>query len=153
MIHWLFSHSEKLCEDHGSSFEWTTGQEPQLIKDGRRIKCNTANYVPIIVPGLSTSSSSSVTPTSPASVWQEAVHPASTRSESSSSAVWGSPSHEPEEIEKTKKNGDDENVRGNPLLHLPEWLEEFPENLVDESVPAHKDAPACSLGSREDEER
>ena len=28
----------KLCEDHGSSYEWTSGQKPQLIKDGRRIK-------------------------------------------------------------------------------------------------------------------
>ena len=28
----------KLCEDHGYSYEWTSGQKPQLIKDGRRIK-------------------------------------------------------------------------------------------------------------------
>ena len=47
----------KLCEDHGYSFEWTSGQKPELIKDGRRIKCNTENFVPIVVPGLSTSSS------------------------------------------------------------------------------------------------
>ena len=46
--------------------------------------------------------------------------------------------------EKTNKNGDNENVRGNPLRDLPEWLEEFTENLVDESVPAHRDAPASS---------
>ena len=76
----------KLCQDHGDSYEWTTSQKPQLIKDGRRIKCNTANCVPIVVPGLSTSSSSSATPTCPTSVLQEAVvptlHPASTRSES-----------------------------------------------------------------------
>ena len=28
----------KLCQDHGYSYEWTTGQNPQLTKDGRRIK-------------------------------------------------------------------------------------------------------------------
>ena len=28
----------KLCQDHRYSYEWTTGQKPQLIKDGRRIK-------------------------------------------------------------------------------------------------------------------
>ena len=31
-----------------------SGQKPRLIKEGRRIKCNPANYVPIVVPGLST---------------------------------------------------------------------------------------------------
>ena len=31
----------KLCEGHGYSYEWTSGQKPQLIKDGRRAKCST----------------------------------------------------------------------------------------------------------------
>ena len=57
-----------LCEDHGYSYEWTSCQKPQLIKDGRRINCNTANCVPVVVPGLSTGSSSSATPTSPTSL-------------------------------------------------------------------------------------
>ena len=48
----------KLCEDIGYSYHWTSGQKPQLIKDGRRIKCSTANCEPIVVLGLSTSSSS-----------------------------------------------------------------------------------------------
>ena len=85
----------KLCEDHGYSYEWTTGQKPQLIKDGKRIKCSTANYVPIVVPGLSTSSSSSATHLQHQYCRK---HPASTRSESSSGAVWVCPSHEPPEI-------------------------------------------------------
>ena len=42
----------KLCEDHGYSCEWTSGQKPQLIEDGRRMKCSTENYVPIVVPGF-----------------------------------------------------------------------------------------------------
>ena len=52
----------KLCENHGYSYHRTSGPKPQLIKNGRRIECNTANYVPIVVPGLSTGSSSSATP-------------------------------------------------------------------------------------------
>ena len=89
----------KLSEDHGNSYEWTSRQKPQLIKDGRRIKCSTENYVTIVVPGLSTVSSSSATLTSPTSVLQEAViptlHPASSRSESTSGTARGHPSHEP----------------------------------------------------------
>ena len=47
----------KLCEDHGHTYHWTSGQKPHLIQNGRKINCNTANYVPFVVPGLSTSSS------------------------------------------------------------------------------------------------
>ena len=42
----------KLCEDHGYTYHWTSGQKPHLIKNGRRVKCSTANCVPIVVPGL-----------------------------------------------------------------------------------------------------
>ena len=50
----------KLCDEHGFSYEWINGQNPHLIKNGIRIQCNTENFVPIVVPGLSTSSSSSL---------------------------------------------------------------------------------------------
>ena len=49
----------KLCDENGYSFEWINGQKPHLIKDGIRIMCNTENFVPIVVPGLSSSSSGS----------------------------------------------------------------------------------------------
>ena len=108
----------QLSEDHGYSYHWTSGQKPQLIKDCRRTKCNTANYVPIVVHGLSTGSSSSATPTSPISVLQKAEHPASTKSKSSSSTVWVSRMNH----QKSKnRSGDNENVRANPSLDLPEW--------------------------------
>ena len=56
----------KLCDENGYSYEWINGQKPHLIKDGIRIICNTENFVPIVVPGLSSSSSgsSSILPTS-----------------------------------------------------------------------------------------
>ena len=49
----------KLCEEHGYSFEWTSGLKHQQTPNGKIILCNTENCVPIVVPGLSTGSSSS----------------------------------------------------------------------------------------------
>ena len=49
----------KRCDENGYSYEWINGQKPHLIKDGIRIICNTENFVPIVVPGLSSSSSGS----------------------------------------------------------------------------------------------
>ena len=49
----------KLCDEHGYSYKWINGQKPHLIKNGIRRQCNTENSVPIVVPGLSASLSSS----------------------------------------------------------------------------------------------
>ena len=49
----------KRCDENGYSYEWINGQKPHLIKDGIRKICNTENFVPIVVPGLSISSSAS----------------------------------------------------------------------------------------------
>ena len=49
----------KLCDENGYSYEWINGQKPHLIKDGIRIIFNTENFVLIVVPGLSSSSSAS----------------------------------------------------------------------------------------------
>ena len=49
----------KLCDENGYSYEWINGQKPHLIKSGIRIPFNTENFVPIVVPGLSSSSSRS----------------------------------------------------------------------------------------------
>ena len=159
----------QLCEDQGRSYEWTSGQ-PQLIKDGRRIQCSTENYVPIVA-GLSTGSSSSTTHTSPASLPQDPVvsniRSATGRSESTSSRARRDLSPEPTETEKKIKmrtpsqHGETcrrnqqkpkkqikmrrtEPARRDLLRDLPEWFEEFTDNLVDERVPVHSDAPAST---------
>ena len=49
----------KLCDENGYSYEWINGQKPHLIKNGIRVICNTENFVPIVVPGLSSSASAS----------------------------------------------------------------------------------------------
>ena len=48
-----------LCDENGYSYEWIHGQKPHLVKYGIRIICNTENFVPIVVPGLTSSSSAS----------------------------------------------------------------------------------------------
>ena len=48
----------KLCDENGYSYEWIDGKKPHLIKNGIRIICNTENFVPFVVPGLSANSSS-----------------------------------------------------------------------------------------------
>ena len=63
----------KLCEDHGYTYHWTSGQKPHLTKNGKRSDCNISNYVPFVVLGLSTSSSTTSTPTSPTSSSQDSV--------------------------------------------------------------------------------
>ena len=45
----------KLCDEDGYSCGWISGQKPQLTKNWTRIQCNTENFVPIVVPGLSSS--------------------------------------------------------------------------------------------------
>ena len=59
-----------ICEDRGYSYEWTSGQKTNLTDKCRKNHCNTENHVPIVVPGLSTGTSSSTASTSPTSLTQ-----------------------------------------------------------------------------------
>ena len=75
----------KFCDEHGYSYEWINGQKPHFSKNGIRIQCNTENFVPIVVPGLSSSSSSSFpSSTSMTPSRQEIDHPTSSSSSSTS---------------------------------------------------------------------
>ena len=76
----------KLCDENGYSYEWINGQKPHLIKDGIRIVCNTENFVPVVVPGLSSSSSGSSS-TSRTPMKQESHSSSSSSSSSSSPTV------------------------------------------------------------------
>ena len=75
----------KFCDENGYSYEWINGQKPHLIKNRIRIICNTENFVPIVVPGLSSSSSGSSS-TSRTPLKQES-HSSSSSSSSSSPTV------------------------------------------------------------------
>ena len=162
----------KLCDENGYSYEWINGQKPHLIKDGIRIICNTENFVPIVVPGLSSSSSGSSS-TSRTLMKQES-HSSSSSSSSSSSPTVGeiqvreredatnsdiSPvpvsklvddgSGQPEETQANKipKTNKKETTmeRGNPLdSEILEWLQEFREILVDDEIPLQGGSHASS---------
>ena len=162
----------KLCDENGYSYEWINGQKPHLIKDGIRIICNTENFVPIVVPGLSSSSSGS------SSALRTPMKQES-RSSSSSSASPSSPtvneiqireredatvnetspvpvsnlvddgSGQPDETQANKnpKTNKKETTieRSNPLdSEIPEWLQEFKEKLVDDEIPLQGGSHASS---------
>ena len=64
----------KFCDEHGYSYEWINSQKQNLIINGVRVQCNAENFVPIVVPGLSTTSSSSSTSTPTTPSGQEIDH-------------------------------------------------------------------------------
>ena len=57
----------------------------------------------------------------------------------------GDPLTKPTKNPKPNKNEDHEQVRGDPYYSdIPEWLQEFRENLVDDRVPEHRDSHVSS---------
>ena len=165
----------KLCDENGYSNEWINGQKPHLIKDGIRIICNTENFVPIVVPGLSSSSSgssstlrtplrqeshssSSSSSSSPSlTVSEIQIREREDRTESDISPVHVSTtvddrSGRPDNAQanKTPKTNEEETTitRGDPLCsdnsEIPEWLQEFRENLVDDEIPIQGGSHASS---------
>ena len=154
----------KLCDENGYSYEWINGQKPHLIKDGIRIICNTENFVPIVVPGLSSSSSASSS-TSRTPMKQESHSSSSSSSSPSSPTIDEISVREREDVPnsdispvplselvddrtvkpvkpkptKYQKTNKKETTmeRGNPCgdSEIPEWLQEFREILVDDEIP------------------
>ena len=161
----------KLCDENGYSYEWINGQKPHLIKDGIRMICNTENFVPIVVPGLSSSSSASSS-TSRTPMKQESRSSSSSSSSPSSPTVGEFPVREredapnsdispvselvddrsgkPKEIQANnnpKPNKKETTIeRGNPCgdSEIPEWLQEFREILVDDEIPLQGGSHASS---------
>ena len=162
----------KLCVENGYSYEWINGQKPHLIKNGIRIICNTENFIPIAVPGLSSSSSGSSS-NSKTPLRQESHSSSSSSASSSSPTVseiqtreredridsnfspvqvsnsFGDGSGQPHETQANKnpKTNKKETTikRGNSLnSEIPEWLQEFRENLVDDEIPLQGGSHASS---------
>ena len=146
-------------------------KKPHLIKDGIRIICNTENFVPIVVPGLTSSSSvsssslrtlvkqeshSSSSPSSP-TVGEISVREREDATNSDISPVPVSnsvddSSGKPDETQANKnpKTNKKETTitRGDPLCsdnsEILEWLQEFRENLVDDEIPLQGGSHASS---------
>ena len=162
----------KLFDENGYSYEWISGLKPHLQKNGIRIPCNTENFVPIVFPGLSSSSSGS-SPTSRTPSRQES-HSSSSASISSSSLTVSeiqtreredrtesdiSPVHVSTKVDDRSGRLDDTQVNKTPkpnkkeskkeqseslCSEIPEWLQGFRKNLVDDEIPVHGDSHASS---------
>ena len=52
-------------KEHGYPYAWKIGETPRLTQNGKTITCTTDNFVPLVVPGLSSSSSSSASTSRP----------------------------------------------------------------------------------------
>ena len=143
--------------------------------------CNTENFVPIVVPGLSNSSSGSDSSTSRTLLRQESHCSTFSSSSSSSPTVCEIKTREREDriesdispvtvsttvdersrrpdIDQANENPkptkkEPKRERGDPLFadssrassEIPEWLQEFRENLVDDESPEHGDSHASSF--------
>ena len=125
-----------------------------------RIICNTENFVPVVVPGLSSSSSASSS-TSRILLKQESHSPSSSSSSPSSPTVG-------EILVRERKDAPDSDIspvpvstsvddrsgkpeettieRRNPCgdCEIPEWLQEFREILVDDEIPLQGGSHASS---------
>ena len=162
----------KLCDENGYSYEWINGQKPHLIKDGIRIICNTENFVPLVVLGLSSSSSASSS-TSRTPMKQES-HSSSSSSSPSSPTVGEISVREREDVTNSDispvlvselvddRTGKSVETQANEILNpnkketiiergnlcddseIPEWLQEFRENLVDDEIPLQEGSHASS---------
>ena len=162
----------KLCDENGYSYPWINGEKPHRVRNGIRIPCNTENLVPIVVPGLSSSSSGSSS-TSKTPSGQDSLSSSPSSTSSSSPTVSEIQSREREDqtesdispvqvsnsVDDRSGRPDDTQAnktpnpnkkettieRGNSLdSEIPEWLQEFWENLVDDEIPLHGGSHASS---------
>ena len=139
---WIYSWRWCFSKKHPQFFRWgssakiigipTTGPvvKNHILPKMAKINCNIANYGPFVVPRLSTSSSTSSSPATPTSSSKDTVI--------STGGVAGKPSRGSAETESTKKNEDDEVLRGELLQDVLEWLH------VDKNVQPHQYSPSSS---------
>ena len=71
-------------------------------------------------------------------------NPATERSDIMSEESRGNPWRGSAETEKTNRNEDDEELRSELCQEVPEWLQDFKENLVDKNVQQHQYSPSSS---------
>ena len=127
-----------ICDENGCSYEWINGQKPRLIKNGIRIQCNTENFVPIVVPGLSSSSSSSSHPsTSMTPSRQESNHPTSSSSSSTS------PTTTVLSDSETREREDLSGIDSHPVPVSSSHVEE----RIERGDPLYSEIPECQFFS------
>ena len=140
---------DKLCEEHGVHVSLEKRSKTTSHQKGQQIDCNFSNYLPFVVPEI-TASSSSTTPSSASlsSSSQELTSanrdsvpynrgvetPVSERSGGTTEERRGDPLHESTKTENQNKNEEPKKAQRDISHEFPDWLQEFRENLVDEST-------------------
>ena len=123
----------KLCEANGNTYEWASGQKSHLTKQGKKILCKTENFLHFVVLGLSSK------------FWCQLVFYIATaglikyifKSSNRATCRWGTRKLARYTKNPTKrKKGTTDGASGNRLRDIPDWLQEFTENLEDTEVPA-----------------
>ena len=109
----------------------------RLTKQGKNFFCKTDNFVPLVVPGLSSRSVTSSSSTSPPQDSSStSSRPAPERSDEPAPGNWRETNPI---IQNQNKKWNGKRDSDDRLRDLPEWLEEFTDNLEDTEmlVPAH----------------
>ena len=137
----------KLCSEHGCPYEWENGETPRSTQNGKTITCIMDNFVPLVVPGLSSSSSSSSASTSrpkdqskSSGESEASTDPMTTRraKHACQKPMQTNPDKQASESRgsaHTENEMDEEDATQGIL----DWLQPFTENLEDLEmhVPAH----------------
>ena len=112
----------KLCKGHGYTHERPNGREPRLTKKmGSRLSAKPGTSFFLVVPGISSSSTTTSSSTSPPQDLSISLDPANTRGNE------GATGNCSEEVAENCSEG------------IPEWLEDFTENLQITEIPAAAD--------------
>ena len=117
----------KLCSEHGYSHEWKNGETPRLTQNGNIITCTLDNFVPLVVPGLSSSSSSSDS----LGESDKSSDPVTTRNDKL--PCGGSMRAYPDKpaLGNRGSANKDEMDKEGPTPGIPDWLQPFTDNLED----------------------
>ena len=119
--------------------------KPYLIKNGMRIDCNFSDCVPFVVPGITSSSSCASSSSVSSSSSSQESKSANRDSVSDNRGVEipvperSGGTHEEirrpaAETENQNRKEESKEVQGDISHELLDWLQEFWENLVDESA-------------------
>ena len=139
-----------LCSKHGCSFEWKTAKLHNWPNNGKLITCTKDNFVLLVVPGLSSYSSSSLSSTS-RSIDQKNYYrkmgllsgPVTTQH---AKRACGKPMQTNPDVQASGSRGlahaEDETDKEDPTQDIPDWLQPCTVNLEDSEthVLAHSSA-------------
>ena len=140
-----FYHLESSAEKTDIPMSGQSGSKPRLTNNGREFFCKTKNFVPLVVPGLSSSSGTRSSSTSPPQDSSSASsNPELQRSDEQAPGDWRDSTKSQNKNKKESNN----QATGDRLRDLPGWLEEFTDNLEDTGTPVLADVPQDSESER-----